>query len=101
VIRAALVTLLLGGCTAEIVDLGRGDAAVDAAVDVAIDAPTSCRCRITPCRVAGDCALIGGACGPDSYCVGDFGPCAHDADCRATASASACTTGTTSTTPCP
>jgi hypothetical protein len=96
-IRVALVATLLAGCDAKVIELGRVDAAVDGSP--AIDAPV-CRCRIMPCRVVGDCALIGGACGPDFYCVGDFGPCTSDLACQATVTGSVCTQGTASITPC-
>jgi hypothetical protein len=94
----ALCANALLGCKTKVVELGIPDARVDAAK---ADAPSTCRCRITPCRVAGDCAAIGGACGADLFCVGDFGTCTNDSDCQATVSSSVCTQGTTSTTACP
>ena len=86
------------GCSTRVIDLGR-----DATVDTKAPMPdaTSCRCRITSCRVAADCAMIGGACGPDFYCVGDFGPCTTDTQCQATNPNGLCTKTTDSTTPCP
>lgn len=96
-IRVALLAVLLAGCKTQIVELGKADAAVDATA--LVDAST-CRCRIMPCRVIGDCAVIGGVCGPDFYCVGDFGPCSLDTQCQATATSSVCTQGTTSTLAC-
>jgi hypothetical protein len=96
-IRAVLAVALVAGCDTRVVDIGAIDAAVDGSI--AVDAST-CRCRITMCRVAGDCALIGGACGPDFYCVGDFGSCSTDLGCQATVTSSVCTQGAASTTPC-
>ena len=89
-----LASLLLG-CHARTVDLGR-DAMTDGP---AIDGST-CRCRITPCRGTPDCALIGGACGPDQFCVGDFGSCTTDSICQQQATDSVCTKATDSTTSC-
>ncbi len=94
--RAVLIALAFTGCKTRIVELGKADAAIDA---TPIDAST-CRCRITPCRVASDCTAIGGACGPDLYCVGDFGPCSLDTQCQTTAAMSVCTQSTTSTAGC-
>jgi hypothetical protein len=90
------IVVVLGACDTRVIDLGR-----DASHDGAMQDASTCRCRLTPCRVTGDCSLIGGACGPDFYCVGDFGACATTAQCQATATDSVCTLGTTSTTPCP
>jgi hypothetical protein len=100
-IRAVVLVFAFTGCKPRIVELGKADAATDATIDATatIDAST-CRCRITPCRVDGDCAVIGGACGADLYCVGDFGPCSLDAQCQATATASVCTRGAMSTVGC-
>lgn len=97
--RTVLLLLAVGACKTEVVELGKVDAAVDAARDAPADA-TACRCRITPCRVPGDCAVIGGACGPDFYCVGDFGACTLDSQCQATVTGSVCTQGTASTLAC-
>jgi len=97
-IRAVVAALVLASCQAKVVELGRVDAGVDGPI-LPIDA-SSCRCRIMPCRVVGDCAVIGGACGPDFYCVGDFGPCTGDLSCQATVTGSVCTKDTASTTPC-
>ena len=94
---AFAMLLALGACEATIVDLGR-EPGHDASTTK--DAST-CTCRITMCRVAGDCSLIGGACGPDFYCVGDFGSCSTATQCQATVTSSACTVSATSTTPCP
>jgi hypothetical protein len=95
----AFASLALMACSPRVVELGK----VDAAVDARIDAPTppACRCRITPCRVAGDCAATGGTCGADFYCIGDFGPCTTTAQCMTTVTTSVCTLSATSTTPCP
>lgn len=95
-IRAALA-LALAGCQAKIVDLGR-DGAVDS---VMFQDAAGCVCRITPCRVTGDCSLIGGVCGADLYCVGSFGSCTSDAECQATATGSVCTQSASSTAACP
>lgn len=97
--RAALVAVvLLAGCEEKIVDLG---------IDAPIDAPSedaetaTCRCRIPRCSSAADCALTGGVCGPDLYCVGDFGACTTDAECHAIGPAgSLCVESATSTVPC-
>jgi len=98
VIRAlALAAVLTAGCAAKVIELG---GTPDAGIDARPDAASACRCRITPCRVSGDCALIGGACGPDFYCVGDFGACTADTDCQATVTSSVCTAGATSTVAC-
>jgi len=98
VIRVVGFLLALGSCKLQVVDLGRGDAAIDSQ----IDAPAStCRCRIRACRAPSDCALIGGACGADFYCVGDFGSCTVDSQCQATVTSSVCTLGTASTVACP
>ena len=93
------LVLVLGlcACSTKVVELGIPDAKRDAATD----ADSGCRCRITPCRVVGDCAVIGGACGSDFYCVGDFGPCTTDSQCQATVTGSVCTQGSDSTAPCP
>ncbi len=89
------LALALGACRDRTVELG-----VDAqGVIVTADA-SLCRCRITPCRTAGDGALIGGACGPDFYCVGDFGACSTTSMCQATATASVCVASATSTAVC-
>ena len=93
--RVVLLVLALAACKTEVVELGKVDAAVDAPADA-----TTCRCRITPCRVPGDCAVIGGACGADFYCVGDFGACTLDSQCQATVTGSVCTQGTASTLAC-
>ena len=102
---AIAIVLAGAGCQTKVVDLGRVDAPIDTPVDARRDATlvvdaTSCRCRITPCRVSGDCALVGGVCGTDNYCVGDFGPCTSNAECQATATGSVCTTSTSSTASC-
>jgi hypothetical protein len=94
---AAVLALALAACDAEIIDLGRN--ATDASVDAPVDA-AACRCRIAPCRASSECAIIGGACGADFYCVGDFGPCSTDSDCRATVTDSVCTRGPTSVERC-
>jgi hypothetical protein len=93
-----IAVVLLAGCEEKIVDLG---------IDAPIDAPsedaetTTCRCRIPRCASAADCALTGGVCGPDLFCVGDFGACSVDGDCRATGPATAiCAQSTTSTVAC-
>jgi hypothetical protein len=96
-VKRALLLLALAACSTKVVDLGIPDAASDAPAD----ASGTCRCRITPCRVAGDCALIGGACGADFYCVGDFGACHSNADCQATVTGSVCAQSSTSTAACP
>lgn len=89
------LALALVACRDRTVELG-----IDAqSVTLPTDA-SSCRCRITPCRTAGDCALIGGACGPDFYCVGDFGACSTTTMCQATATASVCVASATSTSVC-
>jgi hypothetical protein len=101
-IRVWLTALALVAiaCSPRVVELGTPDAA--APRDAPVDAPVStCRCRITPCRVSGDCALTGGVCGTDLYCVGDFGACTTSSQCQATFTASQCTQGTTSIAPCP
>lgn len=84
----------LAACEHKVVDLG-----IDA---VGMQAPDAslCRCRITQCRVPGDCALIGGACGADFFCVGDFGACSTAQQCQATVTNSVCTTATDTTAAC-
>ncbi len=87
----------IAACETRVVDLG-----IDAPIDTppsTIDAAT-CRCRINRCRTADDCVLIGGACGPDFYCVGDFGACTTDAECQMRAIDSVCVTAADSTTAC-
>jgi hypothetical protein len=91
------LALALAGCATKAVELGIPDAKGDAAADAA----STCRCRIAPCRSAGDCALTGGTCGADLYCVGDFGACNTNAQCQQTVASSVCTQSTTSTAPCP
>jgi hypothetical protein len=87
--------LAAAGCPAKVIELGPP-------LDAAIDAPAStCACRITPCRTAGDCTLTGGTCGADFYCTGDFGPCQTTATCQATISSGVCTASPTSTMTCP
>jgi hypothetical protein len=93
----ALFALACTACSPRVVELGKPDAAHDAASDAA----ATCRCRITPCRLASDCALTGGTCGADFYCTGDFGPCTTTAQCQATLATSRCTLGTTSVLSCP
>jgi hypothetical protein len=87
-IRMLALVLVIASCETKIIDLGI-DGAVDGVI-VPVDAST-CACRITPCRAAADCALIGGACGPDFYCVGSFGSCSTDSQCQATSASSVCT----------
>jgi hypothetical protein len=97
--RSLALLLAAVGCRAQVIELGTPDAASDA---VRADAPAStCVCRLTPCRLAADCALTGGTCGGDFFCTGDFGPCTSAAACQATAAASVCTISATSTTACP
>jgi len=92
-VRLRGLVLLLVACRAQVVELGTPDAASDAVKD---DAPAStCVCRLTPCRLAVDCALTGGTCGGDFFCTGDFGRCTTAATC------SVCTISATSTTACP
>jgi hypothetical protein len=93
--RALLLALAGTACSPRVVELGKPDAAG------AVDAASTCRCRITPCRLASDCTLTGGTCGADFYCTGDFGPCTATTQCQATAANSQCTQGTTSILPCP
>jgi hypothetical protein len=90
---------MLAACQARTVELGKVDAA--AAIDSALPDASLCRCRLNSCRVPGDCTLTGGVCGPDSYCVGDFGACSTASQCQATATASTCTASATSIAPCP
>jgi hypothetical protein len=100
VVAAALAFTTLTACDAVVVDLGRQGA------DAASDGPpagadaTTCRCRITECRDAEDCLEIGGECGADFYCVGDFGACTTDAQCRSTVASSFCAAGPTSILAC-
>jgi hypothetical protein len=98
-IRAATIVALLAGCSPKVVELGTPDAPPD--TSASDDSGSSCRCRITPCRVPGDCALIGGACGPDFFCVGDFGACTTTTQCQTTVTDSKCTVSATSTVVCP
>jgi hypothetical protein len=98
-IAALAAVLACAACDAVVVDLGRAGA--DAAPDASTgDDASPCRCRITPCRDAGDCTQIGGACGTDFYCVGDFGACTTDAQCQATVADSFCAAGPTSVLAC-
>lgn len=101
--RALVLVMAVTACAPVDVELGRPptDAGVDAPIDAArpIDAST-CRCRIAPCRSAGDCALTGGTCGADMFCTGDFGACSADSQCQATTPAGLCTRGTTSVERC-
>ena len=92
-----LAIVLFAACTPRTIELGH----VDAAADTVHSDASTCRCRITPCRVPGDCALVGGVCGADMFCVGDFGACTTSAQCQATATDSICTASATSTALCP
>ncbi len=98
-IRSLVVLAALAGCDESVVELG-----IDAPTDSPAgprDAPSTCRCRILMCRVPADCAAIGGACGGDQRCVGDFGACTTNAQCVMMGPAgSVCTMSSTSTTPC-
>jgi hypothetical protein len=97
ILQTLALALAVAACSTKQVELGIADARIDAPTDAA----STCRCRISPCRTAGDCALVGGTCGADLYCTGDFGACLTNADCQRTVTASMCTQGTTSTAPCP
>jgi hypothetical protein len=98
-VAALVACLACFACDAVVVDLGRAGA--DAAPDASTtpDA-TPCRCRIMDCRDAGDCTQIGGPCGTDFYCVGDFGACTTDAQCQATVPNSFCAASPTSVLAC-
>ena len=98
-IAALAAMLACAACDAVVVDLGRSGA--DAAPDATTgDDASPCRCRIMDCRDMGDCTQIGGACGTDFYCVGDFLGCTSDAQCQTIVPNSFCAASTTSVLAC-